>query len=197
MNEIIGNIGRVLWGIGLLTLLTNNPVLVKAETALSPPKIDDTFHYEKIYKARLEDSVVSQTSLNQIVENQTIDNSNRTKSSVVYFKDPNLEAAVRSSLGYGVSNVTVYDMANLYSLNGNNKNISDLSGLEYAYNLSTIHLSNNHIKDITPLRGLTNLVNIQINDNLINDISPLGGLNNRFLENTELCNELNNNKTIS
>jgi hypothetical protein len=75
----------------------------------------------------------------------------------VVFKDPNLEAAVREALNIPTGPITSDDMAKLTSLDAHERNIQDLSGLEYAVNLQWLDLDGNQITDISPLSGLTNL----------------------------------------
>ncbi|MCL0049670.1 leucine-rich repeat domain-containing protein, partial [Peptococcaceae bacterium] len=97
---------------------------------------------------------------------------------VVTFVDPNLEAAVRSALGKPTGDITKEDMAKLTNLVARERRITDLSGLEYAVNLTWLNLWGNQITDITPLAGLTNLTTLHLPNNQITDITPLAGLTN-------------------
>ena len=105
----------------------------------------------------------------------------------VYFADPILKALVAVQLG--VTNPTVADMVFLKELNAPGRGISDLTGLEYATNLTSLNLGElfyywvwppelrtNQIQDITPLSGLTRLNSLDISNNQITDISALSGL---------------------
>ena len=105
----------------------------------------------------------------------------------VYFADPILKALVAVQLG--VTNPTVADMVFLKELNAPGRGISDLTGLEYATNLTSLNLGElfyywvwppelrtNQIQDITPLSGLTGLKSLDISNNQITDISALSGL---------------------
>ena len=56
--------------------------------------------------------------------------------------------------------------------------IEDLTGLEYATNLTELHLGRNQITDISPLKDLTNLTHLSLGRNQITDISPLKDLTN-------------------
>jgi len=92
----------------------------------------------------------------------------------VYFADPNLEASVEAQLG-------IYDpmpahMLGLTTLYSQQAGISDLTGIEHAYNLSELHLWENQISDISSLSALTHLTNLYLWSNQIEDVSPLSGL---------------------
>ena len=74
------------------------------------------------------------------------------------------------------------------SLEARNANITDLTGLEHATNLTGLFLiaervgnewqNSNAVSDLSPLSGLTNLTRLTINFDTITDISPLSGLTN-------------------
>jgi len=94
-----------------------------------------------------------------------------------YFPDANLKAAVEAALGK--TNPTPTDMLGLTSLIANSKGITNLTGLEYATNLTVLSLCYNHsIMDISPLAGLTSLTALYLDINQIIDIRPLAGLTN-------------------
>ncbi|MCL0101253.1 stalk domain-containing protein, partial [Peptococcaceae bacterium] len=94
---------------------------------------------------------------------------------VVTFLDANLEAAIRDALRKPTGDITKVDMAELTNLRAWERGITDLSGLEYAVNLTSLNLRGNQITDITPLAGLTNLTSLDLGRNLITDITPLAG----------------------
>ena len=56
--------------------------------------------------------------------------------------------------------------------------IQDLTGLEFATNLTELHLGWNQISDVSPLKDLTNLTRLSLGRNQISDISPLKDLTN-------------------
>ncbi|MCL0033828.1 leucine-rich repeat domain-containing protein, partial [Thermodesulfovibrionales bacterium] len=101
------------------------------------------------------------------------------KDEVVTFPDPNLEAAIREALRIG-PDIDIYrsDLERLTELSASHRGISDLTGLEYAVNLTSLDLEENQIIDITPLTGLTNLTGLSLWHNQITDISALSGLTN-------------------
>ena len=108
----------------------------------------------------------------------------------VNIPDPNLRAAVERELGVvSGATITTADMANLTRLVAPNADISDLTGLEGATNLTDLDLgteqveqrvwrNNNSIADISALQGLTKLEVLDLERNSITDISIVAGLTN-------------------
>ena len=108
----------------------------------------------------------------------------------VNIPDDNLRAIVENALGRtSGATITAADMEIFTIANLANRNIRNLTGLEYATNLRVLNLgavttpsgfrvNNNFISDISPLEGLNNLEELNLEVNVISDISPLGGLNN-------------------
>jgi uncharacterized repeat protein (TIGR02543 family) len=96
----------------------------------------------------------------------------------VHFADPLLQAAVEAELW--IVDPTPSDMLAMTSLSSqggtHDSRITDLTGLEYATNLTRLWLPHNDICDLTPLSGLTNLEDITLNNNTICSLSPLSGL---------------------
>lgn len=76
-------------------------------------------------------------------------------SNLVYMPDPYLRSIVNITLGKnGMDALTQCDMANLTTLNAAGMGISNLTGMEYAVNLTSADLRNNNITDWSPLNGL-------------------------------------------
>ena len=97
----------------------------------------------------------------------------------VTIPDPNLRAAIAAELGKASSDpITTSDMAALRSLTARESNISDLTGLKHAINLTSLDFGDNSISDITSLSGLTNLTWLYLLGNSISDITSLSGLIN-------------------
>jgi len=105
----------------------------------------------------------------------------------VNFADPILKNLVEEQLG--VTNPTIPDMVFLKEFNAPGRGISDLTGLEYATNLTSLNLGElfyywdwppelrtNQIQDISPLAGLTSLKSLDLSSNQIDEISALSGL---------------------
>ena len=106
---------------------------------------------------------------------------------LVDIPDPNLRAAIERNLGKASGAIiTTVDMATLLHLEARNANISDLTGLEAATNLTFLILDTNAITDISAVSGLTNLESLNLRNNSITDISAVSGLTN--LESLNLRN---------
>ena len=97
----------------------------------------------------------------------------------VTIPDANLRAAIAETLGKAPQAlITRADMAKLTRLEAHNRDIRDLTGLEFATNLDVIRANNNLIADLLPLAELTRLNVIVFRHNVISDLSPLAGLIN-------------------
>ena len=108
----------------------------------------------------------------------------------VNIPDSNLRAAIEKAHGKASGDtITTADMATLTRLEAKNANISDLTGLEFATNLTELYLgaesvegegwiNSNSVSNLAPLSGLTNLTRLGLRNNDISDISPLAGLTN-------------------
>ena len=98
-------------------------------------------------------------------------------SPVVDIPDPNLRAAIRETLKLpdGVL-VNRAFMRQLTRLAAANSQITDLTGLEFAINLTWLNISINSFSDITPIGHLTNLSTLKAADCEIINIAPLARL---------------------
>ena len=96
----------------------------------------------------------------------------------VNIPDANLRNAIRETLKLPAgTSITEADMHQLTSLNAAARQITALTGLEYATNLIELRLGENPITDISPLAHLTQLSFLRLNDCwTIDDISPLAHL---------------------
>ena len=103
---------------------------------------------------------------------------------VVSIPDPNLAAAVQEEIG---DRITTHTMLNLTRLDVPNRQITDLTGLEYAHGLVELNLgreyivgegyvNSNTVSDFSPLEGLEQLVWLDLSNTTIMDVSPLTGL---------------------
>ena len=92
--------------------------------------------------------------------------------------DANLRAAIEAALGKASGEtITAAEMGALTHLTARNADISDLTGLEFATNLTELLLDyNRRISDVSPLAGLMNLTQLYLRFNRITDVSPLEGL---------------------
>ena len=102
-----------------------------------------------------------------------------SKDDLVSIPDANLRVMIENALGKarGVT-ITVAEMKMLDRLGYTDEGVSDLTGLEFASNLTFLQLSHNNIRDISPLAGLTKLSWLSFGSNNLTDISPLAGLTN-------------------
>ena len=88
--------------------------------------------------------------------------------------DRNLRAKIKTTLGTAAGEtIKRADMAMLTTLHASFAEISTLTGLEYATNLTHLYLEDNRISNLSALSGLTNLLVLHLNNNNIEDISPL------------------------
>ena len=98
---------------------------------------------------------------------------------VVSIPDANLAAAVREALDLTPGDaISQLDLLKLGGLEANDRQITDLTGLEYAVNLKGLLLGDNQISDITPLAKSTILEGLELYNNNISDISSLAEMTN-------------------
>ena len=103
----------------------------------------------------------------------------RVTAQTVDIPDSNLRAAIETTLSKPSGDpITAAEMETLTFFRAIDANISVLTGLEYATNLTYLFLWNNAISDLTPLGGLTNLQFLDLQGNSVSDLSPVMGLTN-------------------
>ena len=98
---------------------------------------------------------------------------------VVDIPDPALDGLIRQKLRIRSDRpITQDDMLNLrdYLDAGGNIGITDITGLEYAKNLTVLNLYHNPISDISPIAGMERLVNFNLWGCQIEDLTPLRAL---------------------
>ena len=96
---------------------------------------------------------------------------------LVEIPDTSLAAAVRETLDLEANeSITEVGLQNLTTLDAQERNINDLSGLEHATQLTTLNLANNSISNISPLSRLTALTALDLSSNSISNISSLSRL---------------------
>ncbi len=97
----------------------------------------------------------------------------------VYIPDPNLRVVIEEALDKAPDAlITAADMATLTELNAENMDISDITGLEFATNLTVLRIGQNPLSDISPLASLTRLRHIRLHNTEVSDLSPLASLRN-------------------
>lgn len=105
------------------------------------------------------------------------DNADPIVEDLAPFRDPFLRQAVAAALDKppgAIINTT--DIAGLRTLVARDRNIRDLTGLQFATGLHTLHLQRNAISDLSPLSALTTLETLHLDNNDIHDLSPLSRL---------------------
>ena len=97
----------------------------------------------------------------------------------VHIPDPNLRVAIAEELGKSVNApITAEDMEGLRRLEAYNRGIRDLTGIQFATNLSRLDLRENQIFDLSPLTGLIELSALNFSNNPVSNLFPLKGLKN-------------------
>ena len=97
----------------------------------------------------------------------------------VHIPDPNLRAAIAEELGKSPNApITVEEMKGLRRFDLANRGVRDLTGLQFATNVTWLHLIDNQISDLSPIAGLIELREIWARGNVLSDISPVRGLIN-------------------
>jgi internalin A len=97
---------------------------------------------------------------------------------VVSIPDANLLQAIRDALGKQEGDITTDDMLSLMSLTAAGLSIGDLTGLEFATNLTFLDLSSNTFSDFSPISDLTGLIELQLRGLNLSDLNLLSGMSN-------------------
>ncbi len=96
---------------------------------------------------------------------------------LVSIPDPNLASVLREELALlPGDDILRSEMMQLTELNALYQEITDITGLEHASNLTILRLTDNRIADLTPIAELYQLEQLSLAGTGINDISPLTGL---------------------
>ncbi len=126
---------------------------------------------------------------------------------LVEFEDENLKAVVLETLGNDVfvksvselgmdldsdddEEIYKYQVRRIKKLNAEDREISNIEGLQYFENLEELNIVKNNIVDLSPLSGLENLYYLDMSDNAgITDISVISDLSS--LTDIRLANNAN------
>ncbi len=100
----------------------------------------------------------------------------QTCPAAINIPDANLEAKIRAALSKPTGDISCTDMESLTFLKARNASITDLTGLEYATNLTNLTIYKSNISDISPIANLTSLTRLNLSENNISDISPVANL---------------------
>lgn len=107
---------------------------------------------------------------------------NTVSAQLLNIPDSNLKQAILETLNLPDEiPLTQQEMSRLTNLDAEERGITDLTGLEYAHNLTSLLLYFNPIVDISPLSHLTKLKKIHFDGCSVVDLSPLRNLTNLTL----------------
>ena len=94
-----------------------------------------------------------------------------------WIPDPNIRAVVREEIGLDEGEDFAREqLEDLTTLEGAYRQIIDVTGLEYATNLTSLSLEGNSVTDLSPFTDLTELTLLEMKGNQITDLTPLQGL---------------------
>lgn len=131
----------------------------------------------------------SAVEANAVEENITEENMGQ----VVEIPDSRLKEAINATLDKSrdpEAQITVAEMKSLTKLDTDilpfigmsdeqpSRGVKDITGLEYATNLTYLDLSENEVADLTPIQNLNKLTYLELDRNMIGDLSPLSNLTN-------------------
>ena len=113
-------------------------------------------------------------------ENEKKKEKNNKSDLIVNIPDPGLREAIQEKLGKpGGEDILKSELENMTGeLNANNRNISNLEGLQYCTQLGELILENNKISDLSQLQGLVELRYLSVSKNQVSDVSSLENLIN-------------------
>ncbi|SCI95797.1 Internalin-A precursor [uncultured Clostridium sp.] len=97
---------------------------------------------------------------------------------IIDIKDINLKRAINEQLRKKDldADISKSELESLKRLNVHESNISNLDGLQYCINLTSLHLDGEKISDISPISKLTKLTYLYLDGDMISDISPISNL---------------------
>ena len=137
---------------------------------------------------------LSELNLTDLKYDAVSDSAGQTRSSEAWMPDPALRAAIRGEIGLlpGVP-LTKERMRSVHYINIAGKEISDITGLEFATHLKELDLRDNPVTDLHPLANLTTLERLYLSDLFPStptlDLHPLANLINLqelFLEHSKV-----------
>ena len=93
--------------------------------------------------------------------------------------DPNLRAYIAEVLGKNPNvPITLEEMRRLEELDLRDRGVRELTGLQFATNLTWLHIADNQISDLSPLKGTKKLMFLELHRNPVSDLTPIAGLIN-------------------
>lgn len=100
---------------------------------------------------------------------------------VVNIPDPALKSYLNGLLGQpSTSDITEAQMDTITDVTISNASLTDLTGLDYAHNLTILHLTNTGVTDYSLVANIPSLTNLNISGSNLttNSIPDLNGLTN-------------------
>ena len=160
LNKIKENIG--LQNAGLLVLDSENGSMKRDTWTSSFPDILFALDFPKL-----------------VDKPPVVPEPDRLPGAAVRIPDPNLRAAIAEALGKNPNApITVGEMEGLERLDIGNRDIKDLTGLQFAINLKRLGFPDNNVSDLSPIAGLINLEWLYCARNNASDLSAFRGLTN-------------------
>ena len=130
-----------------------------------------------IWTSNFSEIVTALNSPDSSVVKPVAPQSERIPGASVHISDPNLRAVITEALGKSPNApIAAEEMMTLERLRAENKNISDLTGLAFAKNLTILDIAHNPLSDLSALASLTKLRETYFHDTEVADLSPLSGL---------------------
>ena len=100
------------------------------------------------------------------------------QSIVVTFPDANFETLIRETIGKPTGDIMNTDLTTIIELQGRQREITNISGIEHCTGLEILDLGHNTITDISMLNSLTGLKTLGLYGNSITDINSISNLIN-------------------
>ena len=95
----------------------------------------------------------------------------------VHIPDANLRGAILETLNQPLGyKLEAADMLTLKTLHASDRGINDLTGLQYAENLTELFIGGNSISDLSPIADLLHLKTLSMPVNPISDLRPISNL---------------------
>ena len=91
----------------------------------------------------------------------------------IHFMDTNFETSIREHLNKPTGAILNTELESITNFQAQNRNISNIYGIEFCTNLETLDIGENQIKDLIPILYLREIKKLRLDNNDINDISSL------------------------
>ena len=173
----ISDINQVSGLVNLGVLLINHNNLTDVSSLISLTnltEVDVEYNYINLASGSSEINIINTL----ISDNTTVDYSNQKFGDYQNMNDDvSLDNNLRQALiddGFDYNKdgqLSQGELSNIDTLDLSNKNITNLSGLQYANGLYDINLSGNMITDFSPLYNAKELLNLNVSNNNLTDIS--------------------------